>query len=127
MRSLFRNCLARSRRTPAEGRLCAASSAHRRAWGQSLLVEPLEERRLLTTTAFEVQPLAAQEVQAAALVEAPEPNETLATATFLGSEPTVTLPDLAIDSTEDVDYFRYTAHDTGKLVINAVFDATQGR
>jgi hypothetical protein len=56
-----------------------------------------------------------------------EPNDTLLTATVLGSEPFVTLRDLSITAgngdnlDNDVDYFKYTAHDTGKLIVRILF------
>lgn len=60
-----------------------------------------------------------------------EVNNTPATATFLGSDPFVTLRDLSIHQVDDpltplvneadVDFFRYNAHDTGYLVINAQY------
>ena len=49
-----------------------------------------------------------------------EPNNSLETATVLGSLPAITLNDLSIFS-GDEDYFRYTAHETGKLIVNAFF------
>lgn len=51
-----------------------------------------------------------------------EPNDTIRTATTLGSVPAVTLRDLTVHSAEDVDYFRYTANQTGLIVVNAFFD-----
>ena len=55
-----------------------------------------------------------------------EVNNTRATATVLGSDPFVTLRDLSIHNTDDEDFFKYTAHDTGKLVVRALFDDTAG-
>lgn len=55
-----------------------------------------------------------------------ENNETIATATILGSEPAITLNDLSIHDADDVDFFRITAHHTGKLIINALFDHEVG-
>jgi subtilisin-like proprotein convertase family protein len=55
-----------------------------------------------------------------------EDNDTLATATVLGSEETVTLRDLSIHDQDDVDFFRYTAHDTGKLIVRSLFDSLIG-
>ncbi len=49
-------------------------------------------------------------------------NETLATATVLGSEPAITLPDLTIHDADDEDFFKYTANQTGKLIVNALFE-----
>ena len=55
-----------------------------------------------------------------------EVNDTLEQATVLGSLPKITLRDLSIHSPSDVDFFRVTAQDTGKLVINALFDNDVG-
>ena len=51
-----------------------------------------------------------------------EPNDSLSTATILGSLPKITLQDLSLHETDDVDFFKYTAQDTGKLVLNLFFD-----
>ncbi len=45
-----------------------------------------------------------------------ESNNTLATATVLGSPTTATLDDVAI-TPGDIDFFRYAAHDTGSLSV----------
>lgn len=50
-----------------------------------------------------------------------ELNNTLETATVLGSEPEVTLRNLSIHDQDDVDFFKITANKTGKLIINAFF------
>ena len=50
-----------------------------------------------------------------------EPNDTLETATDVGSKTEVTLRGLTIHNSDDVDYFKYTAHSTGKLIVNARF------
>ena len=55
-----------------------------------------------------------------------EPNDTLETATPLGSIPEVTLRDLTIHSDADVDYFKVTANQTGKLIVNSLFEVTNG-
>jgi hypothetical protein len=55
-----------------------------------------------------------------------EPNNTRATATNLGSEPYVTRTNLSIDTADDEDWYRYTAHHSGKLIINALFDDITG-
>ncbi len=60
-----------------------------------------------------------------ALDDAYEPNNTRGSATPLGSAPAVFLTDLTIGS-GDEDFFQYTAHDTGKLVVNALFDDIAG-
>ncbi len=63
------------------------------------------------------------EFSAAALVVdplAPGDNDTIATATVLGSPTTVTINDDSVGD-GDEDYFKLTAHDTGKLIVNAYF------
>ena len=50
-----------------------------------------------------------------------EENDTIETATPLGSEPVVTLRDLTLHDDIDEDFFRITAHDTGKLIVNVLF------
>ncbi|HRT96170.1 MAG TPA: LEPR-XLL domain-containing protein, partial [Planctomycetota bacterium] len=50
-----------------------------------------------------------------------EPNNSIATATVLGSLPKITLNDLTIHDATDQDFFQITAQDTGKLVINLHF------
>ena len=66
-------------------------------------LETLEQRQLLAADAFEA-------------------NDTLATASFLGSDETITINDLTIETAggaaTDVDLFRVIAHDTGRLVVN---------
>jgi hypothetical protein len=54
--------------------------------------------------------------------DALEPNDTIATATVLGSLPKITINDVNIHNATDVDFFRYTAQDTGKVVLNVLFD-----
>lgn len=51
---------------------------------------------------------------------APGDNDTIATATVLGSPKTVTLNDDTVGD-GDEDYFKLTAHDTGKLLVTAYF------
>lgn len=55
-----------------------------------------------------------------------EPNDSRAAATVLGSQPVVTLNDLSIHDEDDEDFYRYTAHSTGKLVVRALFDHDVG-
>ncbi len=55
-----------------------------------------------------------------------EPNDTIEAATVLGSLPKITLRDLSIHDEEDVDYLKYTAQDTGKTIVNALFDHDAG-
>jgi hypothetical protein len=55
-----------------------------------------------------------------------EPNNTQATATSLGSEPSINLTGLTIDNPTDVDFFKYTASVTGKLIVNTTFDNLTG-
>jgi hypothetical protein len=50
-----------------------------------------------------------------------EPNDSIVDAVVLGSEEKTTLRDLTIHDLIDVDYFRITASDTGKLIVNALF------
>lgn len=69
--------------------------------------ELLEDRRPLAADAF-------------------ESNDTLATATVLGSPPFVTVSDLTIHDATDVDFFRITAHQTGKLVVRSLFTHANG-
>ncbi len=56
-----------------------------------------------------------------AFADAWEENDTLATATVLGSPPAITLKDATLDATGDVDFYKYTAHSTGKLIVNTLF------
>jgi len=55
-----------------------------------------------------------------------EPNDTIATATFLGSDAWVTLRDLTIHSPTDVDFFRIAAHETGTLNVRIEFIDANG-
>ena len=55
-----------------------------------------------------------------------EVNDTIDQATVLGSDEWITLRDLSIHSTSDVDFFRVTAHDTGKILLNTIFDHEVG-
>ncbi len=55
-----------------------------------------------------------------------EPNETIATSTILGSPPKIIERDLTIHNASDVDFFQYTAQDTGKLIVNIFFNTLQG-
>ena len=50
-----------------------------------------------------------------------EVNNTIETATDLGSDPFVTLRDLSIHNLDDADFFQIAAHDTGKLIVGAHF------
>ncbi len=93
-----------------------------RGLAASLAIEPLEQRRLLTSGAL----VGAPPVTPLVDVIDEEPNDTIATATFLGSDPFVALTGLAIDSASDVDYFRIAAHDTGTLNARIEFDSTAG-
>ncbi|MBN1854123.1 MAG: NF038122 family metalloprotease, partial [Pirellulales bacterium] len=54
-----------------------------------------------------------------------ESNDTIGNASHLGSESEITLNDLMIGS-GDVDYFEYTAHDTGKMIVTAQFKNDAG-
>lgn len=55
-----------------------------------------------------------------------EDNDSIATATVLGSLPEITLRNLSIDSADDVDFFRVTANQTGKLIVNTLFTHANG-
>jgi len=55
-----------------------------------------------------------------------EANETIATATVLGSVPELTLRDLTIHNDTDVDIFQVTANQTGALIVNTLFEDAQG-
>ncbi|MEX0978155.1 MAG: Ig-like domain-containing protein, partial [Pirellulales bacterium] len=52
-----------------------------------------------------------------------ESNNTISTATILGSPPAVTLQDRTLNTDDAVDYYKYTAHSTGTLAVSAYFDA----
>ena len=54
-----------------------------------------------------------------------EPNNTIASATVLGSLAKIIERDLTIHNSTDVDFFQYTAQDTGKLAVN-VWDDFNG-
>ncbi|MHC4399105.1 MAG: Ig-like domain-containing protein, partial [Planctomycetota bacterium] len=60
------------------------------------------------------------------LVDPFEPNDSVAEAYVLGSEPVITLNGVVLHDADDEDFFRITAHDTGKLVINALFSHAAG-
>lgn len=96
------------------------------------------------------QPISFDEIEAVQvdsipflLPDADEPNDTLATATVLGSVPEITLQDRTIHATQmpdptampnpipgttNPDWYKITANATGKLIINAYFtdDQTPG-
>lgn len=66
-----------------------------------------------------------------------EDNDTLADATVLGSPPFVTVTDVTIDNVvffpegeffviQDEDYYKYTAHYTGKLIVRTLFENDLG-
>ena len=58
--------------------------------------------------------------------DALEQNDSLATATVLGSVPEVTLTNLSIHDQDDEDFFKVTANKTGKLIVNLLFDHDVG-
>jgi hypothetical protein len=58
--------------------------------------------------------------------DALESNDTLATASVLGAPPFVTVSDLTIHDATDVDFFRITANQTGKLVVRSLFTHANG-
>jgi subtilisin-like proprotein convertase family protein len=53
-------------------------------------------------------------------------NDSIAAATVLGSETEITERDLSIDNIEDEDFFKVTAHSTGKLAVRIYFDDEGG-
>ncbi len=55
-----------------------------------------------------------------------EPNDSIATATILGSQPETILRNLTIDNPNDQDWFRVTANQTGKTIVNVLFDDVPG-
>ena len=72
------------------------------------------------------QPISFTNIEAIVIPDRFEANNSIATASVLGSLPEITLRDLSIDSDTDLDFFRYTANDTGKLIINALFEHAVG-
>lgn len=54
-----------------------------------------------------------------------EANNTIGSATVLGSAPAILVSDLTI-GIGDVDVFKYTANSTGKLIVNTLFDHENG-
>ena len=52
------------------------------------------------------------------VVDPMEPNDILADAIILGSLPKITLNDVFLYDVDEVDFFKYTAQDTGKLIVN---------
>jgi len=55
-----------------------------------------------------------------------EPNDSIDTATVLGSVPKITLNDVLLHDVNDIDVFKITAMSTGKQIINAFFDTNGG-
>jgi subtilisin-like proprotein convertase family protein len=55
-----------------------------------------------------------------------EPNNSIATANVLGSESVVTVTAATISIAGDEDFYRYTAHSTGKLIARTLFDHSAG-
>ena len=60
------------------------------------------------------------------IVDPLEPNDTIDTATVLGSVPKITLNDVLLHDVNDIDVFKITAMSTGKQIINAFFDTNGG-
>jgi len=58
--------------------------------------------------------------------DALESNDTIATATPLGSPVEVTLTNLTISPSNDIDFFKYTSHHTGKLIVRILFEHVVG-
>jgi hypothetical protein len=105
----------------------------RNRWGDysATSLDPANPRSFWTTQEF-VSATDVWSTQISQIVFIPpvgdalEPNNTLATATVLGSVPAVTLTDLTIHDANDEDFFKITAHSTGKLVVRALFDHDVG-
>ncbi|MBL9122240.1 MAG: DUF4214 domain-containing protein [Planctomycetaceae bacterium] len=93
-----------------------------------LTINPLTgaPAELASSSELVAAPLAAEIPVAALPLDALELNDTIATATVLGSLPEITLRDLSIDSEDDVDFFKYTAHTTGQLIVRAHYDPADG-
>ncbi len=118
--------------------------------GASFTFQPGPEPDSGTITVTGSQPISFDEIEllqvdgiTLLLPDEFEPNDTLATSTVLGSLPQVTLQDLTIHATQiadpnampdpipgvtNVDWFKITANETGKLIVNAFFtdDQTPG-
>lgn len=74
-------------------------------------------------------PIVYTSIESLVLPDRFESNNTLATATNLGSEPTTILNGLSILGDldqSDLDFFKITAHDTGALIVRAYFSAPAG-
>ncbi len=59
----------------------------------------------------------------------PGENDTIETSTLLGSEPQATLSaqiQTILPLVEDIDFYKYTANSTGKLIVNALFSHAGG-
>lgn len=104
----------------------------RNRWGDysATSVDPADPRVFWTTQEF-VSATDVWSTQITQIIVGIEPdeledNDSLATASVLGSPPFLTLNDLTIDDASDEDWFRYTAHHTGKLIVNAIFDDSPG-
>ncbi len=84
-------------------------------------VEPLKNGHFAITAEIEDQAgnISPWSFPLTIVIDPFEPNDQIDQATILGSLPQITLRDVLLDSYDDTDYFKYTAHDTGKLVVNA--------
>ena len=89
-------------------------------------VEPLTYGQFeITSTVEDLAGNISEETEALVVVVDPfEANDTLATATILGSQPVVTVNDVLLHNLQDTDIYKLRAHETGKLVIN-VYSADQ--
>jgi subtilisin-like proprotein convertase family protein len=125
---LFRNPFCRStplsnlfsRRWPRFGvsnvdRVMEAKRGYRRR----LLVEPLEDRRMMAGDADDIA------IGAGDLFDRFEENDSRPEAAVLGSETEITEHDLSRTSGDD-DFYKVTAHSTGKLVVRIYFQNNRG-
>jgi hypothetical protein len=90
----------------------------KRGYRRRLVVEPLEDRRMLAGDGEDIA------VGAGEGDDRFEENDMLSQATVLGSETEITESDLRILG--DDDFFKVTAHSTGKLVVRVYFEQEGG-
>jgi hypothetical protein len=95
------------------------------ATGFSLVNAPINQPNG-TVNAVGMAPIVYTSIESLVVSDRFESNDTLATATVLGSEPEVTLRDLSIHDAADEDWFQITANQTGKLAINVFFKDVVG-
>ncbi len=105
-------------------------------------ITDLTPDRMIVATATDLQGNTSEFSLPASIVLSPPPpddpggqpggpgqNDTIETSTLLGSEPAVTLSgriqtDLPL--VEDIDFYKYTANKTGKLIVNTLFTHADG-